>query len=98
MAQQMPLPFTLLLQEIQIGFGFAFLVLAHPGSPGQNPEICKMILVVVVVAVAVVVVTKLVFLLRYWLLLHYPCHNVLCYCSAYRWHHTAHGKKKLYLS
>ena len=28
----------LLLQEIQIGFGFTFLVPAHPGSPGQNPE------------------------------------------------------------
>jgi len=25
-------------QEIQIGFGLTFLVLAHPGSPGQNPE------------------------------------------------------------
>ena len=31
----------LLLQEIQIGFGFTFLVLAHPGSPGQNPESYK---------------------------------------------------------
>jgi len=28
----------LLLQEIQIDFGFTFLVPAHPGSPGQNPE------------------------------------------------------------
>jgi len=28
----------LLLQEIQIGFGFTVLVPAHPGSPGQNPE------------------------------------------------------------
>jgi len=31
----------LLLQKIQIGFtfpGFAFLVPAHPGSPGQIPE------------------------------------------------------------
>jgi len=28
----------LLLQEFQIGFGFTFLVPAHPGSPGQNPE------------------------------------------------------------
>jgi len=28
----------LLLQEIQIGFGFIFLVLAYPGSPGQTPE------------------------------------------------------------
>jgi len=36
------------LQEIQIGFGFTFLVLAHPGSPGQNSESRKMIVVVVV--------------------------------------------------
>jgi len=35
----------LLLQEIQIGFGFTFLVLAHPGSPGQNPESCKTVIV-----------------------------------------------------
>jgi len=27
----------LLLQKIQTGFGFTFLVLAHPGNPGQNP-------------------------------------------------------------
>jgi len=50
MAQLTPLPLTcLLLQEIQIGFGFTFLVLAHPGSPGQNPESRKMVVVVVVV-------------------------------------------------
>jgi len=41
----------LLLQEIQIGFGFIFLVLAHPGSPGQNPEGRKMVVVAVVVLV-----------------------------------------------
>jgi len=35
----------LLLQEIQIGFGFTFLVLAHLGSPGQNPKSCKMVVV-----------------------------------------------------
>jgi len=35
----------LLLQEIQIGFSFTFLVPPHPGSPGQNPEICKMVVV-----------------------------------------------------
>jgi len=40
----------LLLQEIQIGFGFTFLVPAHPGSPGKNPESCKTVVVVVVVA------------------------------------------------
>jgi len=38
-----------LLQEIQIGFGFTFLVPAHPGSPGENPESRKMVVVVVVV-------------------------------------------------
>ena len=37
----------LLLQEIEIGFGFTFLVLADPGSPRQNPESCKMVVVVV---------------------------------------------------
>ena len=39
----------LLLQEIQIGFGFTLLVSAHPGSPRQNPESRKMVVVVVVV-------------------------------------------------
>jgi len=37
-----------LLQEIQIGFGFTFLVPAYPDSPGQNPESHKMVVVVVV--------------------------------------------------
>jgi len=32
MAQLMPLPLT-----VQIGFRPTFLVLAHPGSPGQRP-------------------------------------------------------------
>jgi len=36
------------LQEIQTGFGFTFLVPAHPGSPGQNPESCKMVVVLLV--------------------------------------------------
>jgi len=40
-----------LLWEIQIDFGFTFLVLAHPGSPGQNTESRKMIVVVVLVVV-----------------------------------------------
>jgi len=35
----------LLLQEIQIGFGFTFLVPVHPGSPGQNPDGRKMVVV-----------------------------------------------------
>jgi len=48
-AQLIPLPLTVLLQEIQIGFGFTFLVLAHPGSHGQNPESRKMVVVVIVV-------------------------------------------------
>ena len=34
-----------LLQEIQIDFGFIFLVPAYPGSPGQNPEGRKMVVV-----------------------------------------------------
>jgi len=38
----------LLLQEIQIGFGFTFLVPTHPGSPGQYPESHIMVVVVVV--------------------------------------------------
>jgi len=38
----------LLLQEIQTGFGFTFLILAHPGSPGQNPESHKMVVVAVI--------------------------------------------------
>ena len=43
----------LLLQEIQTGFGFTFLVVAHPDSPGQNPESRKMVVVVVLVVSAV---------------------------------------------
>jgi len=38
----------LLLQEIQIGFDFTFLVLAYPGSLRQNPESRKTVVVVVV--------------------------------------------------
>jgi len=38
-AQLMPLPLTLLLQQIQIGF--TLLVPAHPGSPGQSPGAVK---------------------------------------------------------
>jgi len=41
----------LLLQEIQIDFGFTFLVPAHPGSPGQNPESRKTVVVAAVVVV-----------------------------------------------
>ena len=43
---------------LQIGFGFTFLVLVHPGSPGQNPESCKMVVVVVVVALLFVTDTE----------------------------------------
>jgi len=32
------------LHEIQIGFGFTFLVLAYPGSPEQNPGAVKWLL------------------------------------------------------
>ena len=39
----------LLPQEIQIGFGFTFLIPAYPDSPGQNPESRKMVIVVVVI-------------------------------------------------
>ena len=38
----------LFLQEIQIGFGFTFLIPAYPGSPEQNPESHKTVVVVVV--------------------------------------------------
>jgi len=38
----------LLLQEIQIGFGFTLIVSAHPGRPGQNPESREMVVIVVV--------------------------------------------------
>jgi len=31
---------------MQIGFGLAFLVLAHPGSPRENPESHKTVVVV----------------------------------------------------
>ena len=44
MAQMMPMPFT-----VQIGFTVE--VLAHPGSPGQNPEGRKTVVVVVIVLV-----------------------------------------------
>ena len=37
----------LLLQEIQIVFGFTFLAPAHPGSHGQNRGSRKMVVVVV---------------------------------------------------
>jgi len=32
------LPLTVSCYKNQIGFGFTFLVQAHLGSPGQNPE------------------------------------------------------------
>jgi len=38
----------------KIKIGFTFLIPAHPSSPGQNPEGCKMIVVVVVVDVCAV--------------------------------------------
>ena len=45
MAQLMPLPLTIsCFSKIQIGF--TFLVLAHPGSPGQRAV--KLVVVVVV--------------------------------------------------
>jgi len=38
MAQQMPLPLTISCSSKSRLPGFIFLVPAHPGSPGQNPE------------------------------------------------------------
>jgi len=43
--------YSLLLQEIQIGFSFTFLLPAHQDSPGQNPESHKVDVVVAVVVV-----------------------------------------------
>jgi len=40
--------------------GFTFLMPAHPGSPGQNPEGRKMVVVLVVVVVIVVEVVVVV--------------------------------------
>ena len=45
--------YCFLLQEIQIGFGFTFLVPAHLGSPRQNPESRKTVVVVAVVVVSI---------------------------------------------
>jgi len=42
---------SLLLQEIQTGFCFTFLVLAHLCNPGQNPESRKTVLVEIVVVI-----------------------------------------------
>jgi len=42
----------LLIQEIQIGFGFTFLIQAHPGRPRQYPESRKIVVVVVIVVLA----------------------------------------------
>jgi len=49
MAQLMPLPPTVsCFSKIQIGLGFTFVVPAHPGSYGQNPEGRKSVVVIVV--------------------------------------------------
>jgi len=45
MAQLMPLP---LIVSRSSKYWFYLLVLAHQGNPGQNPESCKMVVVVVV--------------------------------------------------
>ena len=50
MAQLMPLPFTVsCFSKIQIGF--AFLVLAHPGSPGQRAvkRVCVCVCVIEII-------------------------------------------------
>jgi len=53
MAQLMPLPLTISCSSkswlVRLPPGFAFLVLAHLGSPGQSPEGRKMVVIVVVV-------------------------------------------------
>jgi len=57
MAQLMPLPLTLSRSSksrLVLPPGFTFLVLAHPGSPGQNPrghilKFCYVLLVRVIV-------------------------------------------------
>jgi len=45
MAQLMPLPLTV-SWFIKMQIGFTFLIPAHLGSPGQNPESRKMVVVV----------------------------------------------------
>jgi len=50
MDQLMPLPLAVSC-FIKIQIGFTFLVLAHLGNPGRNPEGCKTVVVVVVVVV-----------------------------------------------
>jgi len=56
-AQLMTLPLTIYCSSksrlVHLPSWFTFLVLAHPGSPGQNPEGHKMVVVVVVVEVVV---------------------------------------------
>jgi len=50
MAQLMRLPLTIFAPANSYWFylpGFNFLVLVHLGNPGQNPESCKMVVVVV---------------------------------------------------
>ena len=48
MAQLISLPLSVsCLRKSRLIFGFTFLLPAHPGSPGQNPESRKMVVVVV---------------------------------------------------
>jgi len=54
MAQLMPLPLTISCSSesrLVLLSGFTFLVLAHPGTPGQSPGSRKKVVVVVVTAV-----------------------------------------------
>jgi len=56
MAQLMPPPLTIAYSSksrLVLPYWFIFLVPAHPGSPGQNPEGRKMVVVVVVVVAVV---------------------------------------------
>ena len=66
----------LLLQEIQIGFDFTFLVLAYPGSLRQNPESRK---TVVVVAAIQLTVETLPESILFWNTFSTGTHSQPCY-------------------
>ena len=53
MAQLMPLSLTVSCSNLDCFYlpGFTFLVLAHPGSPGQNPRVVVVVVVVVIIVV-----------------------------------------------
>jgi len=65
----------LLLQEVQIGFGFSFLVLAYLGSSGQNAESRKMVVVVVTLFLYFISAFSSLTLLVGWQEGHPACKN-----------------------